>query len=491
MIPPLNDLHLTADRKSVTVRKSGYKLGKMKASFSDLRYYHPRNSSLAIKLEVFREETRDNAAFVNTVAAFALSTSQGGAFAGDGLATRNFSRALSMVTGMHIRMLYRGGGDDWYDLSGIDILVALIDSYDLTKIWNAKPSVMRIAWATPPFDNWSDRAWLSLYDHVLSSSHNGLRAFRALQPFAVKCFKRCPNNTSISLMRVLLDIVRNEESLIIGGKIRDDATFPSLPVSALEQSILELYQKLKDRGILPPLRREPCHDIKKLHQLCVVVRTYAAGHRSQIRSFLTNVTWAPVQDIEERVFLVNTDEDSAAGGSFEFSEELKREAHCINNKTGRCSVHVLDVPFRARPKSYGYDATDWALETLQASGGCSHFLVTNGDNRYSPDLLKVVQKEANDGKKLIAWDFITHYKRMSSNLVSVQLQPGHIDLGSFVVEARVISQSGATFMPDGIGTVDVCARDWHFANGLAKHLLSSGGGGNQIALVHNVLLEHR
>lgn len=64
----------------------------------------------------------------------------------------------------------RGDAKDWYDCSGLDAILVLIDAYDLGKIKNAAPNLLKIAWLRNWFDRWVKQPWFNCYDLALCSS---------------------------------------------------------------------------------------------------------------------------------------------------------------------------------------------------------------------------------------------------------------------------------------------------------------------------------
>lgn len=73
--------------------------------------------------------------------------------------------------GYKIKYLSRRGAKDWYDVGmDVDVVIALLDAYDITKIYNAKPDVVKIAWARNWFDRWCEREFFDAFDLVFASS---------------------------------------------------------------------------------------------------------------------------------------------------------------------------------------------------------------------------------------------------------------------------------------------------------------------------------
>lgn len=78
--------------------------------------------------------------------------------------------------GYKIKYLSRRGEKDWYDVGvDVDVVIALLDAYDITKIYNAKPDVVKIAWARNWFDRWCEREFFDAFDLVFASSRTACK----------------------------------------------------------------------------------------------------------------------------------------------------------------------------------------------------------------------------------------------------------------------------------------------------------------------------
>ena len=73
--------------------------------------------------------------------------------------------------GYKVKYLSRRGPADWYDVGiEVDIIISLLDAYDISKIKNVKNNVLRIAWARNWFERWCDQEYFNDYDMVFASS---------------------------------------------------------------------------------------------------------------------------------------------------------------------------------------------------------------------------------------------------------------------------------------------------------------------------------
>jgi hypothetical protein len=455
--------------KSITVRRSGYKVGHLTADNSNLKHYHfddSRESHVA-KMGAFRKN--------EVVAAASLVLSNAAvtviAFTSTSAPTEMTKLANAVAQHLLWRVVSLQDKVDPYDLSGIDILVSS-GLYELDRAIGAKANLAKV-YIAPPFRSqaWDDKVSIGRYDLLLVQDQSDSDLVQKEEHYEVSCHVRCPDSVFASEMALSV------ESLGLGSS--------SAVLAKQFRHTLDKYSLLPNQAMR---REEVCHDTTRRHQLCVVARTFAAGGH-HIHSFLDGLMYQDIADMEPRVFFVNTDVDVEEGGVL-FSEKLKNTVRESNLESGRCNAHVIELPFSPDPGSYGYDATDWAVETLLDAGGCSHFLITNGDNYYLPQFMEIISEKINAGYQFVAYDFLTHHQRDKTNVIEVDIKRKFIDLGSFVLSADVLRKSGASFMPEGPATSDVFARDWHFVKDVTKYLKARGEG-NKISLVHQVLYSHQ
>mmetsp|Transcript_14700 Transcript_14700/g.29993 ORF Transcript_14700/g.29993 Transcript_14700/m.29993 type:complete len:515 (+) Transcript_14700:2-1546(+) len=436
--------------KSVTVKKSGYEVGKLSAKNSNLKYYHTGSNSA--DGDGHHDFTKSDGALGEAMTTVVAIASNGV----DDLLL--MSERLWREKGCVIR--YLSDSRDLYDVAGVDILLVFLPSYQLTKVRQAKPTLEKIAVATDEVEKWMSSDSIGYYDVILTTEEFS-QGFLDRQPFTVNCIKRCPAGEFLSTR--------------------------SVPVKTLAggSRYSTLVDVISHHGSFPGGRRRACFNNEKRHQLCVIARAYSG---QDITSFLS-LARQESSNMEVRIFVLNTDADSEQNG-VRFTDRIKALAASSNEETGRCNVHLLEPPFQSEPSTYGYDLTDWALEALIDSAGCTHFLTTNADNYYIPGFLAATEENINKGKELIAFDFLTHHPRDGTNVINVKLERKFIDLGSFVTSAEVIRKSGATFLPNGLATEELFARDWFFVDKVQKYLKENQRQ-EQISLIHKVLYSHQ
>jgi glycosyltransferase involved in cell wall biosynthesis len=103
--------------------------------------------------------------------AFAVTETGPEAAAGDYFTALELGMALQARFGWQIE--YRAkdeGSAGWYDLLGVDLLVVMVEEYELPAIRQASPHLVTIAWARNWFERWCEHPWIADYDLHLASS---------------------------------------------------------------------------------------------------------------------------------------------------------------------------------------------------------------------------------------------------------------------------------------------------------------------------------
>lgn len=108
---------------------------------------------------------------------FAVTETGPEAQAGDFFTASELASALNRECGWETRFL--DSKQDWYDLEGIDILITMVDRYDLRLIKNERPQLVKVAWMRNWFDRWPSRPGFDLYDLCLCSSEKSAAYIRA------------------------------------------------------------------------------------------------------------------------------------------------------------------------------------------------------------------------------------------------------------------------------------------------------------------------
>ncbi|MGJ3245146.1 MAG: tetratricopeptide repeat protein [Elainellaceae cyanobacterium] len=71
-------------------------------------------------------------------------------------------------------VFYLSEGEEWYDLTALDVVVVMRHEYDVRLIENAKPGLVKVAWVRNWFEVWGTSASASNYDCFWSSSRRGV-----------------------------------------------------------------------------------------------------------------------------------------------------------------------------------------------------------------------------------------------------------------------------------------------------------------------------
>ena len=76
------------------------------------------------------------------------------------------------------KIQYLSRKEDWYDLQDVDVLVVLLDAYELSKIRNAKPDLVKVAWMRNWFERWTSGPDFDDFDVFLCSSSKSAQWLR-------------------------------------------------------------------------------------------------------------------------------------------------------------------------------------------------------------------------------------------------------------------------------------------------------------------------
>ncbi|MCD8151207.1 MAG: glycosyltransferase [Clostridiales bacterium] len=107
--------------------------------------------------------------------AFAVTEATEDTTAGDYFTALELSCALEKL-GYNVKFLSRRGKTDWYNVGmKVDVLISMLDAYDITKVCNCKNDLITIAWARNWFDRWCEQEYFGQYDMVFASSETACR----------------------------------------------------------------------------------------------------------------------------------------------------------------------------------------------------------------------------------------------------------------------------------------------------------------------------
>lgn len=189
-------------------------------------------------------------------------------------------------------------------------------------------------------------------------------------------------------------------------------------------------------------------------EVAVLVRTYAAANRSQLRALLYSLQAQTYNNF--RVWLL----DSNSLDAREFADEIWQ----MNDD--RFSTFKLTQPL-ALDNSYGYAATEIAVNHVMqgfrdwwakspAGGDDGYILITNGDNlyhhRFLSKLVSEFKSKENAGVEdtcLVSTNFVSRYHSRTSTgaygprnqVRATRPAANAADLGSVLVSARALDRA--------------------------------------------------
>ncbi|CAM9599785.1 unnamed protein product [Chrysoparadoxa australica] len=207
-------------------------------------------------------------------------------------------------------------------------------------------------------------------------------------------------------------------------------------------------------------------------QVCVLVSTYS-GHGLSLLGLATSLLSSAYPFLD--LILLDTEprRDSTT--------YLEATAHVINEMTlgltGRkvahisplAQKHIIDHFPSVTAPDYGYILSDLLMQHSLHKGTsdmladvppCDYFLLTNGDNLYSPYLMPSLLKYLRAGVDLIGFDFTSHYQRqvkkqigdmtkttiLQHQTLHCQFKVSHIDKGAALIRAKTLWDLDATLV---------------------------------------------
>ncbi|CAF4728065.1 unnamed protein product [Rotaria sp. Silwood1] len=137
-------------------------------------YYLARNNYDAREeLSRYHRNLKNNHLQKPTIA-FAVSDPKRNPLSGDLFTAKEFAYSLERMLNWNIVYLYRRK-NEWYNLTDVDILIVMLDAYNISKIYDNKPTLITIAWMRNWFQRWISWPWFSNYFFVLCSSNRAAK----------------------------------------------------------------------------------------------------------------------------------------------------------------------------------------------------------------------------------------------------------------------------------------------------------------------------
>lgn len=102
--------------------------------------------------------------------AFAVTEAGENVSAGDYFTAMEYGEAMKR-RGWEITFLQRKGQKDWYEVDeDVNLVISLLDAYDVRKIKCNNKNLITIAWARNWFERWASQPYINDYDYVVASS---------------------------------------------------------------------------------------------------------------------------------------------------------------------------------------------------------------------------------------------------------------------------------------------------------------------------------
>jgi GT2 family glycosyltransferase len=87
--------------------------------------------------------------------------------AGEYYTASELGRAMQKMLPIHARYITE---PEWYDLTGVDILVVMVNKFDIHRVKQANPFLVSINWMRQWFDRWAADDSIYAYDYLFASS---------------------------------------------------------------------------------------------------------------------------------------------------------------------------------------------------------------------------------------------------------------------------------------------------------------------------------
>ena len=142
-----------------------------------------------LRRQLFNDKLNGNLIFTDTplTVAFVVTECGAGATAGDYFTALGLAGRFKEF-GWNVKFLsQRGGQHSWYNVDeDVDVLISMLDRYDLRKIHCENDLLVKVAWLRNWFERWTSTPYFMMYDIVLSSSrlacdyvteHTGMKSY--------------------------------------------------------------------------------------------------------------------------------------------------------------------------------------------------------------------------------------------------------------------------------------------------------------------------
>jgi hypothetical protein len=205
------------------------------------------------------------------------------------------------------------------------------------------------------------------------------------------------------------------------------------------------------------------HLVPMLAAICAIVRTYS-GQSAQLPVLLMSLSESARMANFSIIFYVLDTDPTREPSRYIQRAILTSESYY----TAARYEHVVLQNFKPSKATYGFEDTDLLLaqmltSTKETDKSCAYFLVTNGDNYYSPLMFKVLREKFESKIDVITAKFVHR-----TQLINTVFARGAVDLGAVFMSRRAIVETKVKFLPNGYKTSDLFARDWFFFNAILR-----------------------
>ncbi|WP_238858720.1 glycosyltransferase [Clostridium sp. YIM B02569] len=148
--------------------------------------------------------TKDNRFFDTKIkVAFAVTEAGDDVTAGDYFTAMEFGEAMKN-RGWEIEFLKRKGPEDWYQVNDdVDIVIALLDVYDVRKVKCNNKNLVTVAWARNWFERWASKPYINDYTYVAASSEIACEYMEGIIDKKVLLLKIGSNKERFTLNKIL------------------------------------------------------------------------------------------------------------------------------------------------------------------------------------------------------------------------------------------------------------------------------------------------
>lgn len=136
------------------------------------------------------------------VVAFVVTAAHEPTESEDYFTVAEFALACGARFGWQVQFLVHDA--DWYNLDGIDVLIVMVDSYDLTRSVGAKPTLVTLAWLRNGFERWAHVPGFDDYAIYLCSSEEEAQLLMERQGKYPHVLRLAPDEQGVTCLQSIL-----------------------------------------------------------------------------------------------------------------------------------------------------------------------------------------------------------------------------------------------------------------------------------------------